>query len=51
LDKPYSNYLTHREEKLYWELVDILRSPEVLKLITKSAVKEKVRKTKKLKQE
>jgi len=38
-----------KEEKLYWELVDILRSPEVLKLITKSAVKEKVRKTRKLK--
>jgi len=40
-----------KEEKLYWELVDILRSPEVLKLITKSAVKEKVRNTRKLKME
>jgi len=38
-----------KEERLYWELIDILRSPEVVKLITKSSVQEKLERTYKLK--
>jgi len=38
-----------KEERLYWELMDILRSPEVLKLITKSAVQERLNSSEKLK--
>jgi len=34
---------------MYWELIDLLRSPEVLKIITQSGVEKKISKAKKLK--
>jgi len=38
-----------KEELMYWELIDLLRSPEVLKIITQSGVEKKTSKVKKLK--
>ena len=31
-----------REEELYYILIDIIRSPEVIKMITDSSIKKKV---------
>ena len=31
-----------REERLYWELIDIMRSPEMVKLITDSYLEHKL---------
>jgi len=36
-----SIYLIFREEELYFTFVDIMRSPEMIKAITGSAIKKK----------
>ena len=43
--------MNYREETLYYELIDLLRSPEVFKSITGSCVKALKEKDKKFKKD